>query len=244
MSTIASARSRRTAVFGLLIMVLSIAGVVAPARLASADNDPNQQIFPPESHPYGKSYGEWGAEWHKWLHRIPVSVNPMLDTTGANCAQGQSGNVWFLMGIPGNTGTRSCTVPHGKAIFVPIQNGFWWNWTTDPPGPHSPELQAQIRGLLSGALMDYGLAASVDGDSVTDLVSYGHESPIFDSWVPDDNIIDFNAGAGSDWLEGMSGPHYDAGVYIMVKPLTRGEHQISTSGWGGGWAGTWLITVE
>lgn len=237
-------------VLGLMVLA-GLAGTSTASPALAAGH--NSKVFLPQSQPFGKGYGEWAAEWHKWLHGIPAASNPFFHTTGQNCTEGQSGHVWFLMGIPAERnedneitgpGSAACTVPVGKGIFVPVQNSFWWNWTTDPPGPHSSEFEAYVRSLLAPGLADNGLAASVDGEEVTNLTSYGHESPVFYSLVPDDNLIDATAGGDSDWQAGdLSGPHYDAGVYLMVKPLSPGEHEISTSGWNGAWAGTWHITV-
>ena len=232
----------------LLGVVASFALTAAPASAA----DPNPGILPPQSHPFGRTYGEWAAAWHSWRLSVPVSVNPALDSTGANCGQGQSGNVWFLHGIPADDegpGTRSCTVPAGKGVFLPVQNTFYYSWPTDPQ-EWSPEDEAYYRGEIAGALEDHGLAASVDGDPVNDLLQYAVTSPVFRSWVPDDNLIDYWTelwlGPGlSDWAEGdLSGPHVDAGVYLMLAPLSTGAHEISISGWDGEWAGTWYLTVQ
>ncbi|HEX2720937.1 MAG TPA: hypothetical protein VHM71_08290, partial [Candidatus Deferrimicrobium sp.] len=70
----------------------------------------------------GASYGEWGARWWEWAFSIPFAQNPIFDTTGANCAQGQVGNAWFLAGTAGGHANRVCTIPAGKSIFFPLFN--------------------------------------------------------------------------------------------------------------------------
>jgi hypothetical protein len=40
-----------------------------------------------------------GASWWQWALSIPTAQNPLLDTTGANCAQKQDGPIWFLAGV-------------------------------------------------------------------------------------------------------------------------------------------------
>lgn len=60
------------------------------------------------------------AQWWEWALSIPPSVNPSLDTTGANCMVGQHGAVWFLGGFFGDNPdpiTRACTVPAHKTLF-------------------------------------------------------------------------------------------------------------------------------
>ena len=43
---------------------------------------------PPPTAPHLKSYSQWGALWWQWAFGTP-NPNPLLDTTGANCAAGQ-----------------------------------------------------------------------------------------------------------------------------------------------------------
>src|SRR4051794_22907267 len=102
--------------------------VVAPGAAARASTNLNPGVLPPVSTPYGLTYAQWSARWWQWAFSIPGPVNPLIDTTGAQCAQGQSGNVWFLAGlwvdpplVP-NTAVRTCTVPSGKALFFPVAN--------------------------------------------------------------------------------------------------------------------------
>src|ERR1700736_2743901 len=91
--------------FGLM---LSAATVTFGQSGDHADQNPS--VFAPGSKPYGLSYGGWSARWWQWLLPIPPALNPNLDTTGVNCAQGQAGPVWFLAGTFGGSATRTCTV--------------------------------------------------------------------------------------------------------------------------------------
>jgi hypothetical protein len=62
------------------------------------DDNGNTGVYSARSKPYGLSYGEWSARWWQWILSIPTQMNPNLDSTGAHCAEGQSGHVWFLPG--------------------------------------------------------------------------------------------------------------------------------------------------
>jgi hypothetical protein len=53
---------------------------------------------------------------------LPSSTGPIRDQTGAACADGQSGPVWYLAGTFGGPVTRSCTVPKHKFIYLPLKN--------------------------------------------------------------------------------------------------------------------------
>lgn len=101
----------------------------------------NPGIHPPCSRPYGLTYGEWSARWWQWIESIPKATNPNLDTTGADCAQGQTGPVWFLAGDFGGTVVRHCTIPTGVSVLFPvIDNGFGVLggdcWGTGGPNPN------------------------------------------------------------------------------------------------------------
>ena len=85
-------------------LVLSLI-VIAMIPVAVADNI-NPGVFAVNSKPYGLSYAQWTANWWKWAMGIPTPNNPIPDKTGANCAQQQSGPVWFLAGSNG--------APHGQ----------------------------------------------------------------------------------------------------------------------------------
>src|SRR2546430_5217700 len=86
---------RAAAIAGLML------GIYIGVGPASAQNLGNPGVVPPDSNEFGNSYGEWSARWWQWLLSIPNSTNPNLDTTGANCAVGQTGQVWFLAGTFG-----------------------------------------------------------------------------------------------------------------------------------------------
>src|SRR5262249_24006075 len=113
---------RRSAIAPLAVCVGLM--VAAMTLVATADSsNPNPQVFPSRSHPFGHTYNEWSARWWQWALSIPAATNPVLDETGAHCAEGQGGQVWFLAGsFAGGTFTRACTVPPGKALFLSIVN--------------------------------------------------------------------------------------------------------------------------
>src|SRR5919108_6168640 len=122
-------------VFIVLLLLAPLTSQFAWAQ-APASNSSSEQhcigcalssspvIFPPDSQPYGLTYGEWTAKWWQWAHSIPAANNPMLDQTGKDCAQAQNqtGPVWFLAGTGAGSAERTCTIPGGKAILLPIIN--------------------------------------------------------------------------------------------------------------------------
>jgi len=204
---------------------------------ALADSNPNPGVLPPQSHPHGRTYGEWNASWWQWLFSVPASENPVLATNGAvDCTVGQSGNVWFLAGYLVKAGdgigpftfTRSCTIPAGKALFIPILNAWEDNVCNSPPVTLD-QLRAFAAGMVTPPT---NLHASIDGHSLTSLESYRAISPVFSYTLPPptDNVIfqlfgtriPGDCGTTSSTVQGAVAD----GFYIMLTPLTPGSHRI------------------
>ncbi len=85
--------------------------LVLTVPLAHAGQNPNPGIAPPNSNPYGHSYGEWGGLWWRWALGIPAEQNPVVDSTGEFAGEGESGPVWFLAGNFGGTTERTVRPP-------------------------------------------------------------------------------------------------------------------------------------
>ena len=131
-------------ILGLLVAAGGVASAAKPAHVA-----------PPQSHPHGQTYSEWAADWWVWALSEPTPTNPLMDPTGAQCASGQTGNVWFLAGSfdAGNT-TRSCSIPTGKALVFPMLNNFTCAFLNNPPENRTEEfLRAQVAGTAAGAFL-------------------------------------------------------------------------------------------
>src|SRR6266487_5795577 len=125
-----------------LVLVLQ----VTPALAA---NNPNPGVLPPNAHPFGKTYGEWNASWWQWLFSVPTSKNQAFETGAVDCSVGQSGNVWFLAGsFSSGTITRSCTIPAGKALFIPLLNSWADNVCNNGIPPNlPPQTVEQLRDI-------------------------------------------------------------------------------------------------
>jgi hypothetical protein len=211
-----------------LVLALVLAVIVAGGSLAPAvASGKKAKVFPPTSHPYGKSYGEWQARWFEWFVEIPASTNPLFDETGELCAVGQRGRVWF--GAPvAHLGTteRSCTIPEGKAFFVPVGGVECSN--IEPP-PFFGSTEAELRACAAGGFDEFfagGLSASsltVDGRAVPNLARFRTQTPVFSYTLPEDNIF------------GMPGPitatmAVSDGVFVILKPLSEGRHRVVMHG--------------
>jgi hypothetical protein len=79
-------------------------------------------IFPPESNPYGLTYKEHVVNFWKYLLSIPSDQNPINDKTGEMCANGQTNSnssVFYLANGRGKS-ERTCTLPSGKGVLIPV----------------------------------------------------------------------------------------------------------------------------
>ena len=123
----------------------------------------------------------------------------------------------ILGGTFGGSAERTCTVPAGKAIFFPIVNAFCSAEGTEE------EMRACARAFVDQTT---GLEAEVDGVPLVDLERYRAESPNFVIVLPEGDV--FGAGPG------MFEPSVADGFWILLAPLSVGEHTISFRGELGG----------
>jgi hypothetical protein len=198
-----------------VISAVCIAIVVAALAAAAATAGP----LPPQSHPYGASYGEWQARWFQWIFGIPVADNPGLDETGEKCAVGQSGRVWFtaFAAHPGTT-ERSCTIPSGTALFVLAVSNECSN--IEPP-PFFGSTEAELRECAAAGFevaFSGPVSITVDGRAVPDLRSYRTQTPVFTYTLPEDNLYGLPAGTTATAVSD--------GIFVMLSPLPVGEHEV------------------
>jgi hypothetical protein len=204
------------------------------ARYSVADGDPFDQdfaldvtyhikvvrparIFPPQSHPYGKSYGEWSGKFWKTGIELPVAGNPLAE---GGCGE-LSGRVMFLAGPIAST-ELFCTVPAGTALFVPALTVECSSLEPPESGFHgdTAEEQAECATYWSDHIVNPSV--EINGLPVPEITRYRVVSPQFDFTAPDPNILGV-AGGGA-------GTAVADGYYLMVAPLPKGMHTIRIRG--------------
>jgi hypothetical protein len=220
-----------------LVILVMLVALLLPSPAIFARND-NPGVLPPNSSPHGKSYEEWSVAWWQWAISLPVTNHPLFDETGENCDVGQQGKVWFLGGVFNVSGTavRDCTIPTGTALFFPILNAFTDNVPATYPNP-------ETRGLDQQALIDEcdafvadpdNLAVTIDGQSLNNLENYSVDSTPFSYIMPvEDSLydafgIDYNEGAPPEAEPGPGA--VSCGYYVMLPPLSKGEHTLRIQG--------------
>jgi hypothetical protein len=193
----------------------------------------NPNVFPPDSMPYGKTYGQWSAAQWQWLYSLPANHNPLFDT--ADVSTGQTGDVWFLGGTYTTTATngavlgtasRNCTIPEGKALFFPIIDAE--SSIAEGSGTNFGELFASSQALIDHVS---GLSCTVDGEAVQNIVHYRAQSPEF-TWgpLPSNNVLAVSSGNFGTFTNGLTSPSVADGYYMMLRPLADGSHTIHFTG--------------
>jgi hypothetical protein len=174
--------------------------------------------YPPASH--------LATSWWQWALETPASENPLTDTTGQFAAVNQSGRVWFLAGNPGGTTVRTISVPSGKALFFPIVNFFDAEDGIAVGGgrlfgiPRPVQVaQTFVSNVIATAT---GLSCEVDGSPVPITAANLERSTPFSLHLPADNILGVPAG--------VYFPAVDSGYYVLLPPLSAGQHTIHWAG--------------
>jgi hypothetical protein len=175
-------------------------------------------IFLPNEKPYGLIYGEWSAEWWKWLLSSPNDSNPSTDRTGQYCNMNQNNpNVWFLAGTSGGYEERKCSIPEGMAILVsPIE--VICTFAEYPELKNEEDLRNCAKSDQD-AVKDVKLI--VDSIPVKDLQNYRVASSLFNVTLSENNIL----GVHPQTTEAISD-----GTFVMLKELPVGHHTIYASG--------------
>jgi hypothetical protein len=173
-------------------------------------------------------------------------VNQLLAPNGpVDCSFGQHGKVWFLAGtfttdaapdrVPAFNANRSCTIPTGTMLFLPIVNSENDNVRLIP-GPSGTNTEQQLRQLPAEQMDSVvGMQAFIDGRPVSGLSNtattrYRVKSPLFQYSLPDEqhggNISGPKVPSGPIPAPGAVAD----GAFLMLSPLGVGTHTLRWTG--------------
>jgi hypothetical protein len=221
--------------FAYLLMLVGCVGVLAQSAAAARppySANPNPVLFPRTSHPYGADMTTWGERAATWILAQPLANNPFFDQTGADCANNQQGPVWFIPPIAGPhvfSGSRSCTIPSGKAILLDI--GHDLNDYPCPPGfgfepnPGESLYDFLIRTDLPIMNSVNELDVSLDGQPFSNVLGYRFISRDLVTFTGDASMQAFDP-----CITGTPQVAIVDGFFMMFKPLDPGEHTIVVHG--------------
>jgi hypothetical protein len=175
-------------------------------------------ILSPESNPYGLSYEQHVKNFWKHIISIPSDKNPWGDPTGLNCDVGQSNtnsSVFYLSGNGGGKSERTCIVPVGKGLFVPVSPME----ISDKEAPNtSVEQLHKIAKKDQDSITSLYLKIDDKEYKLQDLAKYRTPTSDFEVVFPKNAIF----GAS----EGISKAAAD-GYYVITEPLTKGNHTVA-----------------
>ena len=188
---------------------LGLSLAVAAVAAGAADKPAPGPAFDGDEIVLDRPQSEWSQAYLQWVAAFPRGSSPVSDATGAQCAAKQDGDVWFLAGSDGTVPfERSCSVPVGKTLFVPIAN------VLERSGNREPDCESMARVAANDLSHASDLALSVDGKPV-------------------DGLRDHRQASGGCFALGLRQlPRLEAktavadGYYVMLRPLAAGPHTI------------------
>ena len=182
----------------------------------SAKPNANALVYPANCSVYGSSYAAWSAKWWKWAMEYPVAGHPFIDDPSFNVSNRQSGNVWFLA-APFGTVTRFINIPRNKALFVGLLNAE----ASDLEGLGNNYVERRDNAKFNADHIR-NLSVSIDCAPLTNVNCYRFLSPQFSFKAPNPWIF-------SPAPNGC-GVSVADGYYILIKPLSCGQHKLHYSG--------------
>jgi hypothetical protein len=245
-NTRTTTRITRLSVVLLTSSVLLFAGMGYYNNIAGVVNKAYAQEQDQEDVSVREPSRQLTSQWWQWVLSIPTEDNPLLDTTGAECQQGDMGDVFFLVGTFGGSAERECTISEGQDILIPIINAV----CLDLPGGLNPDLPGVFQRPkgpggscqeTNESFMDTvdlsSLELTIDGVSFGSLEDFRVQSNPFPIRLPEDNLF----GAPPGTYIGISD-----GIWVIVEGLPVGEHTIEFGGQADGFTVhvTYHLTVE
>jgi hypothetical protein len=198
-----------TKLFPVLLLAISMVIVTSQNVLLAHAQGNNSAVYPKDSTPYGVPYKDWIVRWWQWNVGVPTSQHPRDNYTAEKCTVNQNGSVWFIPDILTGKEERTCTIPEGKAILVPLITG-----ECDTSDSQS-QSDADIR-QCSTAGDEYGaISATLDGQKIENLDSYRTATDFFNITYVKDNIFDAPVGTYRGVADGF---------FVFLKPLPVGNH--------------------
>ncbi len=201
----------------------------------------NSAVYPPTAHPYSKSYAAWSAIWWQKFLTYDCASTPFANPS--NVLFNQSGQVYFLAGLAEVGTSVSVTIPHGKAVLFPLVNFINFPCGEYQPGPNQTMEEFLTQDVQTTLYETAVLSVTIDGVEVNNPGSYGFTSSLFNFTGNADLANCF-----TECITGLLQPAVAAGYFMMLKPLSKGEHTVhyiaEIPAYGIAQDGTFNITVQ
>ena len=200
---------------------------------AAEETNPNPALFPKDARPYGRSIERWAERLWIWEYAQPFDHSPLFDRTGADCAVGQEGPVWFLDAVPGGSlgskVTRRCTIPAHRALLLALSSALNDYPCPDPtfkPAPGETLFDFLLDAIAPLIDKSGSFEVTLDGTQIKNVLSYRYTS---------DDVFYFKGdlslkAAYDSCVTGQLQAGVADGHFLMFKPLTPGNHTIVVNG--------------
>ncbi len=186
-----------------------------------------QIAYSPSEEPFGNSYASWCEAWVKYFYSIPCNKHPLAESADDKTEPDQVGPVYFLAGTLGGTIERTVIIPEGKGIFFPVLN-----YVANYPCPYAGSKPAPGQSLKdflvrnANVMVDQGTLMSVtlDGVRISDLLPFRTTTELFYfQALPELTCLD-------PCVTGELQPGVADGYWIMLRPLSPGQHKLNYKG--------------
>ena len=185
--------------------------VMAAAAPAVPAPSPAVEALPADAKVAGHGYAELAEAWWRWAYRRRDGMRPYQDPTGAECAVGQTGDVWFLAGTAGTGAVeRRCAVPEHRHVFVPVLAVL----ETSAPGKRR-DCKALRAAVGAEAARPVTVRVELDGVPLAPVRSAARDC--FDAYADAEE---------DDPPPGMYAPAATDGLWLLLPPLPAGEHRL------------------
>ncbi len=187
------------------------AGLLVALSASAVDASTASVVIGADEIVLDRPQSEWSQAYLQWIAAFARDSSPVADTSGASCTARQQGDVWFLAGSDGTAPvTRTCVVPAGKTLFVPVVS------TVERSGNREPDCDSMARIAADNIAHRVSrLSMTIDGQAVDNLAS--HRLATHDC---------FALGLRQTPRSAAKTAVAD-GYYVMLQPLPAGPHTIA-----------------
>jgi hypothetical protein len=206
--------------------ILFASTIVSGIAYAQTDNP---SVFPTDSSPFGIPYETYTAEW--WQNNVNYTANehPRDNFRPEKCDLGNNGPIWFLPDILNGNEERTCMVPEGKAVLIPIITGICWN-----DGNPNFYTDDELLSCAKEGQQEAFINAYVNGVKLEDILDNEISSPYFNLTIPSDSYVRYYEDPNGGVAECMECPvgtfrAIADGYYIFLEPLDEGSYEIKFS---------------
>ncbi|MGF1492214.1 MAG: PEP-CTERM sorting domain-containing protein [Microcoleaceae cyanobacterium] len=190
--------------------------------LATATPGFANTLLPPDESFEGRSQEELAVEFWQYVNSIPANQNPLFDLTGENAGVGQSGSLFFLVGVaapvsPSGIVERAITVSEDQSFFLPLIASQF-----DPVQLPFLSIE-QIEGVNEGLIdVAQNLFVTLDGVPFSGLETHRQSPEPFSYELVEGNTL----GLPSQTVEEAD----TDGFFAVLNALPAGEYTLTFGG--------------